>query len=58
MGEIVIFLAFVFFAISIILVYAQQILQANGMLTIHKKSIDTVRSKTLDKVLLKKLSDL
>ena len=48
MKKAVIFLALVFFAISITPVYAQHKVRAKGMATIQKNFIDIARSKALD----------
>lgn len=48
MKKIVIFLALLFFIISIIPVHAESIIRAKGMATIHKNFVDIARSKALD----------
>jgi hypothetical protein len=48
MKKAVIFLAFVFFAVSIVPVYAQHKVRAKGMATIQKNFVDIARSKALD----------
>lgn len=48
MKKVVILLVFVFFAISILPVYAQYKVRAKGLATIQKNFIDIARSKALD----------
>lgn len=48
MKKTVIFLALVFFAVSILPVYAQHKVRAKGMATIQKNFVDIARSKALD----------